>query len=110
MPHPAQAHVRLALGTTALTEPARHVAALTQPAEPAPCVRRVYCGYAEVDGRCRRLSPPTVWVRWLPFELATAVEAIRRAEQLVRGGRTFFCGGLLHMLARTGCSTLDSCR
>jgi len=110
MAHPAQSRARLALAATALTEPARHVAALTQPPEPAPCVRRVYGGYAAVEDGFRRRPPPTVLGTGLPFELATAVGATRRAEQLERSGRTFFRGGLLRVLARNGCSTLDSCR
>ena len=69
MAHPAQARARFAVAATALTEPSRHVAALKPPAEPAPCVRRVYGGYAEVEDDFRRRLPPTVLVSGLPFEL-----------------------------------------
>ena len=110
MAHPAQAHVRLAVAATALTDPARHVAALTPPAEPAPCVRRVYGGYAEVEDGCRQRSPPTAWVPGLPFEQPEAKICNGRAEKEKRRGRASLRHTSLQMHAMYGSRTLDSCR
>ena len=110
MAHPAQAHARLAVAATALTDPARHVAALTPPAEPAPCVRRVYGGYAEVDDGCRRRWPPTELGLGLPCELAEAAAVGQRADGNERRQRTRVGTGFLQGRATARSSALDSCR
>ena len=108
-PHSTSTPTPLCRATcNALPSPARHVAALKQPAELAPCVRRTYGGYGAVEDGFRRRRPPIVLGPVLPLDLAEVPNCNCRAMKNSRCQRTIFRCSLLQQLVMARCSSLAS--